>query len=159
MEIVGANMCPSSISALPATPSAAVLWVTDATAPDGGYRLSLNLNVAASAGGHSYRFTSGDTLFGTGLISGAGQAILGSLAFSVDGQTDQIRFDFGGCADQRTTPGSVVARLSSTRAGASQTVERRYVLTSPGGGVSYQLSDAQAPAGCATGVDLMGLTF
>jgi hypothetical protein len=121
--------------------------------------LTLNLNVAASIGGHSYRFTTGDTLFGTGLSSGAGPAIVGSLAISVDGQANQIQFDFGGCADQGTSPGSVVARVATTRPGASQTVERTYVLTSPGGGVAYQLSNAAAPAGCATGVDLMGLTF
>jgi hypothetical protein len=121
--------------------------------------LTLTLNTAASAGGHSYLFTSGDTLFGTGLSSGAGPAIVGSLDLSVDGQANQIQFDFGGCADQRTTPGSVVARVSSMRGGVSQTVKRTYTLTSPAGGVSYKLSSSQIPAGCSTGVDLMGITF
>jgi len=158
MEIVGGN-CPSYLSALPATPSAAEVWVADGAAPDGGYRLSLTLNTAVSAGGHSYLFTSGDTLFGTGLSSGAGQAIVGSLALSVDGQANQIRFDFAGCADQRTTPGSVVARVSSMRGGVSQTVERTYVLTSPGGGTAYKFSSGQPLAGCSTGVDLTGITF
>jgi len=146
---------------LPGTPSSADVWVADAAAAAGGYRLTLILNASSSAGGHSYLFTSGDTVFGSGLGSGAGQAVVGSLALSVDGQANQIRFDFAGCADRRTTPGpgSVVARVSSMRGGSSQTVERRYALTSPGSGVSYQFSSTQAPAGCTTGVDLMGITF
>lgn len=160
MQIVGSDMCPAEISALPATPSSAVVWIASAAAPDGGYRLTLELNATVfAADGHSYGFTAGDTLFGTGLSSGAGPAILGTLALRVDGQRNQITFDFGGCAGPTTAPSSVVARIAIMHGGTSQTVKRTYALTAPGQGVAYKLSSTEAPAGCTTGVDLLGISF
>ena len=160
MQIVGSSQCPASLSALPATPSSVDLWISDPDAPAGGYRLTLPLNSTIfSASGHGYGYTAGDTLFGTGLSSGAGGAILGTLAVTVDGEPDQITFDFGGCAGPTTPATTLVARISIMRGGTSQTVKRTYALTSPGGSVRYRLSSAEAPAGCATGVDLMGIAF
>jgi hypothetical protein len=144
---------------LPASPSAVELWIDDATAIGGGYRLSLKSGQASGAGGHGYLFGSGNTLFGTGTSDGVGLAVIGTLALSVDGHDSQIAFDFGGCGRQGMPPTSLVARVTITRAGITQTVMRTYAVRSPGAGTPYAFTRADAPAGCRTGVDLMGITF
>jgi hypothetical protein len=157
--IVGGNSCPSAFEALPASPSAVDLWIDDVTATGGGYRLLLNSGMAMSAGGHSYSFGSGDTLFGTGSSDGVGLAVTGMLALSVDGHDHQITFDLGGCGRQGMPPTSLAARVTITRAGIAQTVMRSYAVTSPGVGTPYAFTRADGPDGCRTGVDLMGITF
>jgi len=159
MEIAGGNSCPSQFSSVVASPTSVDLWIADATAAGGGFRLTLNSGTAVTAGGHSYRFNSGDGLFGTGTSGGVSTAIVGSVALSVDGQASQITFNFAGCGEGGMPPASVAARVTSMRGGTSQTQMRTYGVTMPGGGVTYQLTNGQAPAGCDAGVDLMGLTF
>jgi len=159
MDIVGGSSCPSAFVALPASPSAVSLWIEDASAAGGGYRLTLNIGTTMTAGGHSYYFNSGDTLFGTGSSGGVGQAVIGTLALHVDGQADQITFDVGGCGRQGMPPTNLAARVTIVRAGITQTVMRTYVVTPPGAGTPYTFASADAPAGCRTGVDLLGITF
>ena len=155
--VVG-DMCPGSFTAQPTTPSAVDLWVADASAPGGGFRFTVNPNVSSSAGGHTYAYDSGDTLFGTGLGGGV-SAIIGTLDLSVDGQAKQIRFQFAGCPHDDGPPTSLVALVSATHGGLSQTVLRSYAVTPSGSSGHYRLGNVEPPDGCASGIDLMGLTF
>lgn len=160
MAIAGGNMCPSRISTQPASPSSVDVWIADATAAGGGYRLTLSDGAApAAAGGHTYGFDSSDGLFGTGASVGVSPAVIGSIALSVDGQANQITFDFAGCGQQGMPPASIAARVTGTRGGVSQAVTRTYAVTPPSAGTPYKFTNAQPPAGCTSGVDLMGITF
>jgi len=157
MQMVGGSMCPARLSSVPATPSSIEVWIAEAGIAGGGSRLTLANGMAVSAGGHSYRFNSSDGLFGSGTSAGVAMAIIGTIAISVDGQADQITFDFAGCSQQSTLPTTVVARVSAASDVASQTVARTYAVTMTG--ATYQFTDMQSPAGCGSGVDLLGITF
>jgi len=159
MDIVGGTRCPGTFDALPASPSAVEVWLSNATGAGGGYRVMLNSGTAMTVGGHSYAFDSGDTLFGTGSSDGVGPAVIGTLALSVDGRANEISFAFGGCGLPGTPPTSVAARVTIMRGGISQTVMRTYAVTAPGAGTPWRFTSAADAAGCSTGVDLLGITF
>ena len=157
MTIVGGTMCTSRFEALPASPTALDLWVADATATGGGYRVMLTGgSPAVSVGTHTYQFSSSDGLFGTGTFGGVTQAINGYIEIRVDGQAAQIRFDLTGCGQQGTPPARLAAQLKRTRGTSTETVLRTYDVTMPSSS-SVQFNDTEAPAGCAVGVDLLGL--
>jgi hypothetical protein len=152
-------MCPSRFSALSASPSEVDVWIADAAATGGGFRLTLNSAGPVTAGGHSYRFSNSDALFGTGSVDGVSMVVTGYVELSVDGQAAQIRFDVNGCGQQGMPPGQFAAQVKRTRGASSETVLRAYSVTMPGSGATYQLTNVQAPSGCAVGVDLMGIKF
>jgi len=137
------------------------IWVEDAAAPDGGWRVTLTGPTNVSAGGHTYQD------LGEGLVGGGGNGIFGDLYVARDGQAKWTGFHLEGWpqfhGDGRWDWPAV---LTVSRAGATTTatVGRHYTVTrtncaSGAGSITYLFAADEPPRACAFGVDLVAITF
>lgn len=157
------------------------IWVEDATAPNGGWRIRLPIDTLASAGGHSYRFTSGDTKSGTSPDC----RLFGFVGIEVDGVRDAIKFDYNGYVQAAGDAGSIVYSAALIRppsrcstgnclfanpspitcpSGCPPPTGRRYAVIREPGMPQYpkprwRLVAEDPPRTCGTGVDLIGMSF
>ncbi len=148
-----------------ATVVSATLWVEDPSAEGGGRALDLTANgTAAAAGGHTYRYSGGDTLSGNGQ-----RCFFGFLEVARDDGSTHVRFDYDGFMSSSPTGDGFVYETEVTRQlswGADPTPEatwRRYAVsaTQVGGNAAFTFSlEGWDPLqGCGRGTDLLGLTF
>jgi hypothetical protein len=142
-----------------AATSSFTIWVEDAAAPAGGWRVTLSGTAPVTAGGHSYQDMQ------EGLIGGGGNGVYGDLYVARDGQAQWTGFHFEGfAAYQGGGAWDWPATLTLSRAGvaAPATVGRRYAITRAGTGCSggtYTYAAEDPPRACAFGVDLLGIVL
>ena len=136
------------------------IWVADASAPAGGWRITLPLNSSSTAGGHTYKY-------GTGSLTGSGaNGIYGDADFDVDGKSNQIQFHYEGCPQptgQGTWDRTAALTITNlTCQGCSPvTVGRHFTITqSTGdGGTTFTFIADEPPRDCGDGVDLLRIVL
>ena len=131
------------------------LWITDPSAPQGGWRITLALNETQTVGGHIY------TNHGAGLTGGGGNGVYGDALFDVDGQLNQLHFHFEGCVVP-TGEETWDAEMAVTRTNLScvdcqpSTTGRHYTIVHTGSGRgTYTFLADEPPRGCGAGMDLL----
>jgi len=140
---------------------ASAIWVDDAAATGGGYRIAFTIGKSVTVGGHTYMDT------GNGLVGGGGNGIFGDAVIARDGDTRWTTFHFEGPALYR---GAGVwdfeATMTITRTGAPRAtvIGRRYAIARTGpacgsGNGTYTFAAEEPPRACAFGVDLLSLTL
>lgn len=136
------------------------IWVDDASAPQGGWRLTLPFNGSITAGAHTYAYKTG-SLTGTG-----NNGIVGDAFVDVDGRVNQIHFQYEGCA-QPTSQGTwnwtaALAISNMTCQGCADVhVGRRFVIAnaSADGGTKVTFTADEPPRDCGNGVDLLQMVM
>lgn len=136
------------------------LWIADAFAPGGGWRVTLPFNGSSAAGGHTYVYKNG-SLTGMG-----GNGIYGDAAFDVDGKSNQIQFHYEGCP-QPTGQGTwgwtaMLTIANATCQGCADVhVGRHFTITqSPAdGGTTFTFVADEPPRDCGNGVDLLRIVL
>jgi hypothetical protein len=136
------------------------LWVEDASAPGGGWRVALGSAAAVTVGGHGYQDRA-DGLVGTG-----GNGVFGDLFVARDGQAKWTGFHFEGFAGYQ---GNGVwdwnATLTVSRSGAASpmTIGRHYRITRSSSACNaagtYTFVADDPPRACAFGVDLLSFAL
>jgi hypothetical protein len=143
-----------------ATASSIQIWVADASAPGGGWRIALPNNGAATAGGHTYQNR------GDGLVGGGGNGIYGDLLVARDGQAAWTDFHFEGFASYQGNgvwDWHATLTVSQTGAASPMTIGRHYTITPVGSActtaTSYDFVAEEPPQACAFGVDLLSFVL
>ncbi len=138
------------------------IWVADAAAPQGGWRVTLAGSVPVTVGGHTY-LDQQDGLVGTG-----GNGIYGDIYVTRDGQARWVGFHFEGFAAYQgggvwDWPATVT--VSSATGSTPATFGRHYTITRSGtcpltSAGTYTFVADDPPRVCASGlaVDLLSFT-
>jgi hypothetical protein len=136
------------------------IWVADASAPQGGWRMTLPFNGSSTAGSHSYAYKTG-SLTGTG-----NNGIVGDAFVDVDGKVNQIHFQFEGCAQQTSqgswdwTPALTITNMTCQGC-ADVHVGRHFLITQVvgDGSSAVKFTADEPPRNCGNGVDLLQMVM
>jgi hypothetical protein len=136
------------------------IWIADASAPQGGWRLTLPFNGSSIAGSHTYAYKTGS------LIGTANNGIVGDAFVDVDGKVNQIHFQFEGCPRQTAstlwdwTPAFTITNMTCQGC-ADVHVGRHFLLTTPAGdgGATATFTADEPPRDCGNGVDLLQMVM
>jgi hypothetical protein len=132
------------------------IWIADASAPQGGWRLTLPFNGSSTAGSHTYAYKTGS------LIGTANNGIVGDAFVDVDGKVNQIHFQFEGCPLQTGpnvwdwTPAFTITSMTCQGC-ADVHIGRHFLITTPtgDGGATVTFTADEPPRDCGDGVDLL----
>jgi hypothetical protein len=136
------------------------IWVSDASAPQGGWRLTLPFNGSSTAGGHTYAYKTG-SLTGTG-----NNGVVGDAFVDVDGKASQIHFQYQGCAQQNGadtwdwTAALTIGNMTCQGCATAQ-VGRHFVIAKATGdsGSTVTFTADEPPRDCGSGVDLLRMVM
>jgi hypothetical protein len=135
------------------------IWVADAGAAGGGWRIDLPLRATKMVGGHTYANT------GAGLTGSGTNGVYGDASFDVDGQVNALGFHFEGClvatGEETWDAELAVTKTTSLCSGCQPaTIGRRYTIVHAGlGRGTYTFTADDPPRGCGTGVDLLSVVL
>jgi hypothetical protein len=140
------------------------LWVADAAASRGGYRISLALHTPVTVGGHTYEDR------GEGLVGGGANGVFGDFYVAVDGHAQQIHFHFEGFAIYKGAgtwdwTAALTREDAASAACGPATIARHYTIKRtgpacpPAGSGVYTFVADDPPRACGVGVDLVHIVL
>jgi hypothetical protein len=136
------------------------IWIADASAPQGGWRMTLPYNGSSTMGGHTYAYKTG-SLTGTG-----NNGIVGDAFVDVDGKSNQIHFQYEGCAQsggQGTWDWTAALTITNMACQGCADVHmgRHFVIkqATGDGGSTVTFTADEPPRDCGNGADLLQMVM